>query len=445
MSKVLQLVSHPSELVAVIQLLGFRKSQFPYDLKFASKSLQKCDEYLDLTSRSFAAVIKELHPELRVAVIVFYLVLRALDTVEDDMLIDPEIKIPLLRTFHEKLATKDWTFHGCSPTEKDRACLEGFDNILAEFHKLKPAYQDIIVKITRKMGNGMADYISDEKFNTEGVATVKDYDLYCYYVAGLVGEGLTDLMVLARFADASVKDNDYALSNLMGLFLQKVNITRDYKEDMVDGRLFYPREIWSQYSEKLSDFQTDLDAGVACINHMVLNALGHATDVLTYLLLIREATCFNFCAIPQVMAMATLAEIYNNPKVLQGNVKIRKGTTCKLILELRTLPGVVRIFRHYVKVINHKLDVRDPNYLKIGLKLGEIEQFCESMYPTPGLVPAGAARVQKPINVNIANRGNFDTDGERFIQQEKFKCYTSIAVASVLVAAIAFHLFYSPN
>ncbi len=27
---------------------------------------------------------------------------------------------------------------------------------------------------------------------------------------------------------------------------------------------------------------------------------------------------FRFCAVPQVMAIATLAEIYNNPRVFQG-------------------------------------------------------------------------------------------------------------------------------
>lgn len=32
----------------------------------------------------------------------FYLVLRALDTVEDDMSLDPALKVPLLRCFHEK-------------------------------------------------------------------------------------------------------------------------------------------------------------------------------------------------------------------------------------------------------------------------------------------------------------------------------------------------------
>ena len=52
---------------------------------------------------SFAVVIQRLPPELRDAVCIFYLVLRALDTVEDDMAIKVDVKVPLLRVFHEKI------------------------------------------------------------------------------------------------------------------------------------------------------------------------------------------------------------------------------------------------------------------------------------------------------------------------------------------------------
>ena len=154
----------------------------------------RCYELLNLTSRSFAAVIEELHPELRDAVMIFYLVLRALDTIEDDMTIKSSIKIPLLREFDTKLNTKNWTFDGNGPNEKDRTVLVEFDKILNVYHRLKPQYQDIIKSITFKMGNGMADYILDEEFNVNGVATIEDYNLYCHYVAGLVGEGLTNLL-----------------------------------------------------------------------------------------------------------------------------------------------------------------------------------------------------------------------------------------------------------
>lgn len=446
MGKLLQLLSHPTELKAVVQLLFFRESIHPLDLSH-SDSLRRCYELLALTSRSFVSVIKELHPELRDAVAIFYLALRALDTVEDDMSISPAIKVPLLRSFHEKLNTKDWTFDGNAPTEKDRAVLVEFDVILTEYHKLKPEYQDIIKDITDKMGNGMADYIVDEDFNTNGVASLKDFDLYCHYVAGLVGEGLTKLMVLAGFADKVVEENNFELAESMGLFLQKTNIIRDYHEDLGDGRSFWPKETWAKYTNELPSFHKDPSpesehAGVSCINDLVLNSLGHVKDVLTYLSLVKDPSTFNFCAIPQVMAIATLATVYNNPKVLHGVVKIRKGTTCSLILRSRTFPEVVKIFKEYVRVINHKSSVHDPNYLKIGLKLGEIEQFCESLYPTLSTIPKSATLRKSAINKYIEERAPVDNQVNEIIKIETLKTNLSVAFVLIAVAVAVYTVVY---
>jgi len=53
--------------------------------------------------RSFAIVIQQLPIELRDPVCIFYLVLRALDTVEDDMAIPAPEKLPTLISFHDKI------------------------------------------------------------------------------------------------------------------------------------------------------------------------------------------------------------------------------------------------------------------------------------------------------------------------------------------------------
>lgn len=64
--------------------------------------LRFCYGMLNRVSRSFAVVIQQLPTELRDAICVFYLVLRALDTVEDDMSLPNNVKLPLLRCFYEK-------------------------------------------------------------------------------------------------------------------------------------------------------------------------------------------------------------------------------------------------------------------------------------------------------------------------------------------------------
>lgn len=52
---------------------------------------------------SFAIVIQQLPNPLRDAVCIFYLVLRALDTVEDDMALAVDIKLPALRVFYKSI------------------------------------------------------------------------------------------------------------------------------------------------------------------------------------------------------------------------------------------------------------------------------------------------------------------------------------------------------
>ena len=65
---------------------------------------------------------------------------------------------------------------------------------------------------------------------------------YCHYVAGLVGIGLSHLFAASKLEDAMVGEDD-KLANSMGLFLQKTNIIRDYLEDVLQGRNFWPKQV----------------------------------------------------------------------------------------------------------------------------------------------------------------------------------------------------------
>jgi Squalene/phytoene synthase len=93
----------------------------------------------------------------------------------------------------------------------------------------------------------MADFA--HKAATTGLVyleSISEYDLYCHYVAGLVGEGLS------RLWSASGKESPWLgsqldLSNSMGILLQKTNIICDFREDVDTHRFFWPREIWGRY------------------------------------------------------------------------------------------------------------------------------------------------------------------------------------------------------
>ena len=327
-----------------------------------------------MTSRSFSSVIQELHPELLVPVALFYLILRGLDTIEDDMTIPLERKEPLLRQFHTIVEKEGWNFDGSGPQERDRELLVKFQYVVEEYLKIKPQYREIINDITEKMGNGMADFASNAVFNINGVDKIKDYDLYCHYVAGLVGQGLTGLFVGSGLANKALLDRPQ-LSESMGLFLQKTNIIRDIKEDFDDKRRFWPKEVWSKYVDKFEDLFKPENTIVAqnCSSEMVLNSLSHADECLFYLAGLKEQSVFNFAAIPQCMAIATIALVFRNPKIFKGNVKITKGEACQIMINsTQNLRMVCDVFKGYVRKIHKKNTPRDPNFLKISIACGKV-------------------------------------------------------------------------
>lgn len=181
------------------------------------------------------------------------------------------------------------------------------------------------------MENGMADFA--HKAATTGsmyIETIEDYDLYCHYVAGLVGEGLSRLFSASK-KEVSWLGTQLEISNSMGLLLQKTNIIRDYREDTDDKRFFWPKEIWGRklyggFEEMKEMYAPGAELRAQWVQSaMILDAMRHLTDALDYLRLLKNQSVFVFCAIPATMAIATLELCFMNPIMFQRNIKIRKA------------------------------------------------------------------------------------------------------------------------
>ena len=103
---------------------------------------------------------------------------------------------------------------------------------------------------------------------------------------------------------------------------------RDFREDVADGQLFWPRELWAkEYGlQDLKDMYKPENEKreLWALSAMTLDAIRHAIGSLDYLTLLKTWTVINFYAIPQTMAMATLALCFTNSQVFHRNVKIRK-------------------------------------------------------------------------------------------------------------------------
>ena len=335
---------------------------------FPADDLAFCDQVLGQVSRSFAAVIRQLPGTMMVDIMIFYLVLRALDTIEDDTtaFASHEIKIQHLVTYYKTALTDPgYKLDGVGQGD-ERRLLQNFDKCHAVYAKLRPQSRRVIADINQRMATGMAEFVGKDM--GQGTTDVKQYNRYCHFVAGLVGEGLSRLFAASGLEKPSFA-SELHLSDQMGLFLQKTNIIRDYLEDYVDGRAFWPQSLWKKYSRSgdLGYFSNQSDPevrklSVQCLNELVTDALELAPDCLAYMSKLQCLEIFRFCAIPQVMAISTLDKLYGNADVFTGVVKIRKGLSCKLILQTNSIVELHQIFFQFASSIMDKADREDPNH-----------------------------------------------------------------------------------
>ncbi|KAH9696486.1 Squalene synthase 1 [Citrus sinensis] len=332
MGSLAAVLRHPDDLYPLLKLkMASRQAekQIPPEPHWAF-----CYSMLHKVSRSFALVIQQLGTDLRNAVCIFYLVLRALDTVEDDTSIPTDVKVPILIAFHRHVYDREWHF-SCG-TKEYKVLMDQFHHVSTAFLELGKGYQDAIEDITKRMGAGMAKFICKE------VESIDDYDEYCYYVAGLVGLGLSKLFYASGTEDLAPD----SLSNSMGLFLQDLK------------------------------YEENSDKAVQCLNDMVTNALMHVEDCLKYMSALRDHAIFRFCAIPQIMAIGTLALCYNNIEVFRGVVKMRRGLTAKVIDRTNNMTDVYLAFYDFSNILKPKINKNDPNATKTLSRVEAIQKAC---------------------------------------------------------------------
>ncbi|KAG2315960.1 hypothetical protein Bca52824_019082 [Brassica carinata] len=335
-----EILANPDEIYPLLKLKmaikKAKKMQIPPEPHWAF-----CYSTLNKVTKSFFLLIQQQGPELRDAMCVFYLILRALDTI--------------------------------GGTDEYKGLMDQFHHVSAAFLELKKGYQEAVVDTTKRMGVGMAKFLCKE------VETVDDFDEYCHYAAGLVCLGLSKHFLASNL---EVLTPDWEkLSNSMGLFSQKAHVIRDYFEDINEApksRMFWPREIWGKYVLKPEDLQYEENSSkaVQCLNEMVTNALVHIEDCLKYIDALRDPALFQSGAILQIMAFGSLALCYNNAKVFKGVVKMRRGLAAKIVDRTKTMADVYGAFYDFSCMLKAKVDKNDPNSVNTLNRIEVVQKVC---------------------------------------------------------------------
>jgi len=114
--------------------------------------------------------------------------------------------------------------------------------VLRAFLQLQPGAREPIRKHLGRSAEGMSRFVvRSDGPNGLVLETVEDLRDYCYVVAGIVGEMLTELFLLGRPALAGIAEDLRNRGAAFGEGLQLVNILKDAGPDAAEGRVYLPR------------------------------------------------------------------------------------------------------------------------------------------------------------------------------------------------------------
>lgn len=211
------------------------------------------DALLAATSRTFGLSIPLLPEPARRNVTVAYLLFRIADTLEDADLWPGPARVRALEEW-EGLLTHP------GPERAQRLAQAWLDPVPCD----EPAYLELLAEVpfvlraldemdaesrrsvvghALRTARGMKEYVS--RIGDGGVLRVQsvpDLRHYCYVVAGIVGEMLTDQFILGWPSLAPRRAEMVTGSNRFGEGLQLVNILKDAADDEKSGRVYLPAD-----------------------------------------------------------------------------------------------------------------------------------------------------------------------------------------------------------
>jgi farnesyl-diphosphate farnesyltransferase len=326
----------------------------------AESAAQFCWRVLADVSRSFAVVIRELPHPLNDAVMVSYLLCRIADSVEDSSLPLTEKqnqlrRLPAVLDDHHP----GETFAVFSVPETYRELMARPEAVFGTYRALDHRARAAIRTCVAEMCEGMAEWTG------RTIETIADQDRYCYYVAGVVGKLLTELFYVYGQVSRELADRLAMHAVEFGLALQKINILRDVRADMQEGRCYWPEELLRKHGTSRASLldPAKTQAALAVIDDLVRDVVPYCARALLYVELLPATRnkLRSFCAIPLFMATATARVCQANADVVLADspVKISRAEAKRIVLRAKLLGWsnayLRRWFRRDVAALNPEM------------------------------------------------------------------------------------------
>lgn len=217
-------------------------------------SEQTLDRLLVETSRTFALAIPLLAEPTRRAVSIAYLLFRVADTLEDAEPWPRSGRAAELECFAELLQGRgDAAAAAARWARTPPSSHAGYLRLLALTPDLLRSFEalgtvtEIVRSHTLRTTLGMRDVLLERADAASRrivrLSSLEQLRQYCYTVAGIVGELLTDVFVHDAPGLQTEKDALRAEERAFGEGLQLVNILKDEADDAAEDRVFIPASV----------------------------------------------------------------------------------------------------------------------------------------------------------------------------------------------------------
>ncbi|MEM1089334.1 MAG: phytoene/squalene synthase family protein [Pseudomonadota bacterium] len=335
-----------------------------------NNALSVQDQLLPGVSRTFALTIPQLPDGLREPITNAYLLCRIADTIEDDVQLQREQKAE----FHDRFIRVVEGQENPEPFARELAPLLSPETLADEVTLIEQTATVITVtqsfndrqraaltRCIRIMCHGMPQYQAEKSI--AGLPTVADMDRYCYYVAGVVGEMLTELFCDYSESIASHRSSMMPLAVAFGQGLQMTNILKDFWEDRAAAACWLPQELFHSHGLNLADadspaFQNRFEKGIEDLLGM---AHAYLRDALGYVHLIpsSETGIRRFCLWAIGLAVHTLQSIRRHPEYRAGDaVKISRSAVRRILLISNLCSRSNRLLRFGFKMLARGLPLK---------------------------------------------------------------------------------------
>ncbi len=294
------------------------------------------DGILPHVSRTFALTIPQLPEALRTPVTNAYLLCRIADTIEDETTVSASATLGLLQRFvavlcgreEAGLLTKDLLPALSERTlaaERDLALNMG--RVVRVTRTLGEQQRSAIQRCVEVMCSGMHQF--QQTASLRGLPRSSDLNDYCYYVAGVVGQMLTELFCAYSPHINARRGALHELAVSFAQGLQMTNILKDVWEDRSRGACWLPQEVFTRHGIDLESLQVGKTDGRfdAAMRELIGVAHAHLRDALSFTLLIprNETGIRRFCLWAIGLAVLTLRKIQQTPGFTSGaQVKVSR-------------------------------------------------------------------------------------------------------------------------